>query len=254
MSEKEAQFRLPILHPDFRYRPSENPYSRKIRELVRSHALTDDDTELHAGKWRSQFQLIPSTPTNHIPLHVELGCNAGHVTLEWAKRNPQHLYIGIDWKFKPIFRAAEKAMKQNLTNVFFLRAHSERLHYMFAPEEIDYLYLFFPDPWPKKAHHRNRFITSETLRFIAPILKKGGIFHIKTDHPEYFDWMLEAIKKIEIDHPQLSPWKIIEQSKDLHQNHPQPHLLQIPDVTLFEKLFIKDKLPIHSIKLQRVAS
>jgi tRNA G46 methylase TrmB len=115
---------------------------------------------------------------------------------------------------------------------------------MFAPGEIDFLYLFFPDPWPKKAHWRNRFVTEEMLREIAPLLKRGGVFHIKTDHAGYFEWMEEAIAKA------ADVWEPFERSADLHRGNEKARELEIPDVTLFEKLFVKDGLPIHSVKLR----
>jgi tRNA (guanine-N7-)-methyltransferase len=158
---------------------------------------------------------------------------------------PEAVFIGIDWKFKAIFRGAEKAQKRGLKNVLFFRAHGERLPYMFQAGEIDRLYLFFPDPWPKKAHWKNRFITAETLRDLSKAVKHGGIFHIKTDHPDYFEWMLRAVAEV----PDL--WEVLELSRDLHKNHPEPHKLQIPEVTLFERLFIKDQIPIQSLKLVR---
>ena len=81
-----------------------------------------------------------------LELHVEIGCNAGHVIVEWAKQNPQRAYIGIDWKFKPIFRGVEKGLKRGLDNLIFFRAHADRLKYMFGESEIDRLSLFFLIP------------------------------------------------------------------------------------------------------------
>ena len=256
IDSEERFYQLPIEHPDYQYRPASNPYWKKIRTQSESLALTDQETEQFAGQWRTRFLDSPASTASLSPpreLHVELGCNAGHVTVEWAKANPQHAYVGIDWKFKPIFRAAEKAHKLQLQNLLFFRAHSERLHYMFGPGEIDALYLFFPDPWPKKAHFRNRYVTAARLRNIALAVRPGGLFHIKTDHPGYFEWMLEAIAEVVTQHESTPPcWKILSQTRDLHLGHPDPTRLQIPEVTLFEKLFIKDGIPIQSIQLQRL--
>ncbi|MFZ9594939.1 MAG: tRNA (guanosine(46)-N7)-methyltransferase TrmB [Bdellovibrionia bacterium] len=249
--------KYPIDHPEYQYPRGKNPYWAKIQEQ-KGWVFCDHDTEEHAGNWRAFFPDTQNTATavkdhadsSHHPreLHVEIGCNAGHVTLEWAKANPNAAYIGIDWKFKPIFRAAEKTKKRGIQNLLWFRSHAERLPFMFQPEEIDRLYLFFPDPWPKKAHWKNRFITAEQLNRIAPVVKKGGIFHIKTDHAAYFDWMLEAIEGAQ------SHWQIQELTRNLHQGHPSPERLEIPEVTLFEKLFIRDQIPIHSVKLIRKAS
>jgi tRNA (guanine-N7-)-methyltransferase len=233
--------RLPIHHPEYKYPASKNPYWTKLNEF-RDSVFSDNETEAHPSTWRSRF---PGTiNSSQQELHVEIGCNAGHVIVEWAKTNPQHAYIGLDWKFKSIFRGAEKGLKKNLKNLIFFRAYAERIPYMFGPGEVDRLYLFFPDPWAKKSQWKNRFVTAERLLQIAKIMKPEGIFHIKTDHPGYFDWILDAVSQVSEN------WEVIEMTRDLHQNHPDPETLQIPEVTLFEKLFIKDGIRIQSLKLK----
>src|SRR5581483_936176 len=97
------QERLPIDHPNFAYSASRNPYWAKLRE-ERLPVYCDGETEAHRGSWRSRFEKGRSRP-----LHVEIGCNAGHVVLEWAARDPKSCYIGLDWKFKMIHKGAEKA-------------------------------------------------------------------------------------------------------------------------------------------------
>ncbi|MCM0606161.1 MAG: tRNA (guanosine(46)-N7)-methyltransferase TrmB [Xanthomonadaceae bacterium] len=226
---------------DHLYRPSQNIYYAKLMALTEG-AFTDKQTEAHKGKWRDKFAL----KSLHKPeLHVELGCNGGHVTLEWSQDHPEHLYIGIDWKFKQVYKAYEKAKKRGLKNLLFFRALSERIDQMFADGEIDYLYLYFPDPWPKKAHLKNRTVTGDWLRQCAKVVRSGGVFHIKTDHAGYADWMRAAIAEVG------DLWTVTENESDLYRSHPEPTKLRIPQVTLFERLFIKDKIPIHSMKLVR---
>ena len=229
--------KVPVEHPDFRYTDSRNPYSAKIHQIP-DYALTDHDTERHAGKWRSRL-LAPATPS--APLHVEIGCNGGHVTLEWAKRAPSNAYIGVEWKFKQVYLAAEKARKRAIPNVFFLRAHAMRLDRIFAPGEIDFLYLYFPDPWPKRSQNNNRLLQPAWLKRIAPLLKPGGLFHIKTDHPGYFDWMLAAFTAVQ------DTWRIESQTHDRHAGRSAEELarLEIPDVTLFEKVWLREGKRVH---------
>ncbi len=237
-----------VLHPDYRYPSSKNPYWSKLQSW-RGRVYSDNETEEYRGSWRSRFATpaVDSATGSGIdvPLTVEIGCNAGHVIVESATQHPTERFIGIDWKFKPIFRGAEKADKRKLGNLLFFRAHAERLHYMFGEGEIDRLNIYFPDPWPKKSQMKNRYLTAERLRTFQPLLKKGGIFHIKTDHPGYFEWIREAIDSCQ------DIWKTVELTQNLHQNNPHPELLDFPEVTLFEKLFIKDGIPIQSVVLER---
>ena len=251
--------RLALSHPEYRYTVSRNPYQAKLRAL-RGRVFSDNDTEEFTGKWREQFvdaqaslrndaqaSLHVDSRTSRRPLHVEIGCNAGHVVLEWAARDPRTAYIGLDWKFKPIFRATEKAQKRKLDNLIFLRAHADRLHYMFGPDEIDFLALYFPDPWPKKAQLKNRWLTAERLREVAKLVRPGGTFHIKTDHLGYFEWMEAAIAQVG------DLWEPLDHTRDLHAGNPNAHLLKQPEVTLFESLFIKDGIKINSVRLKRRA-
>lgn len=240
--------RLPIQHPDYRYATVSNPYAAKLKAL-KGWVYSENETEEHRGKWREQFTNFKNqkTKTELSPeLWVEIGCNTGHVTRAWAEQNPERLFIGIDWKFKIIHQGVEKAQKKDLKNLLFLRANVERIQYMFGEGEIDRLCLYFPDPWPKKAQQKNRFVKPSTLRDCAKIVKKGGVFHIKTDHAGYFEWMEKSLTEV------LDVWKIEERTTDLHASHPNPHLLEIPDVTLFEKLFIKDKITIKSLTLRKI--
>jgi tRNA (guanine-N7-)-methyltransferase len=241
----------PVSSPEFKYAPAKNIYWGKLTNLpetLRGLALTDHETESHRGNWREHFLSTAGKPSaSRLPLHVEIGCNAGHVTLEWAKRNPGSLFIGIDWKFKQIYRMAEKASKFGLKNVIGFRANAERLPFMFAPGEIDFLHMFFPDPWPKKAQKKNRTADEAWLRSIAPLLSRSGVFHLKTDHAEYFEFILGELARL------TDVWEVVEMTRDLHAGNPDARKLSIPEVTLFERLFIKDGLPIHSVKLRRAS-
>jgi len=235
-----------VSSPDFKYTPSRNPYWDKLMHLPKEMeglAFTDGQTEIHRGSWRKHFLSSPTTNPQSL-LHVEVGCNAGHVCLEWAKQNPDSCYIGIDWKFKQVYRLAEKSQKNQVKNLLAFRANAERLPYMFSPGEIDYLHYFFPDPWAKKAQMKNRTADEEWLKALAPLLSGRGIFHIKTDHAGYYDFMRENLARL--DHL----YEVVEETRNLHAGNPQAHLLKIPEVTLFERLFVKDGLPIHSIKLR----
>ncbi|MBU6375419.1 MAG: hypothetical protein KGQ59_05445, partial [Bdellovibrionales bacterium] len=93
---------------------------------------------------------------------------------------------------------------------------------------------------------KNRFISENKLKTIHGLLAPGGTFQIKTDHAGYFQWIEEQIKLTS------HLWQIIFRSTDLHANNPDAGSLNFPDVTCFEKLFIKDKLPIMRIDLKKI--
>jgi tRNA (guanine-N7-)-methyltransferase len=223
------------------YAPSTNPYYTRLialRGASGQNAYCDHETEAHRGYWRSKFL----APTEKQKLHVELGCNAGHVVLEWAKQRSAERFVGIDWKFKQVYRLHEKITENQVQNLLTFRANQERLPEMFSPHEIDHLYLFCPDPWPKRVHNKNRIFQEPWLRKIHPLVKTE--FYIKTDHREYFDQM-RAVTAACAD-----LWEVVDESFDLHAGNPDAKKLRIPDVTLFERMFIRDGLPIHMLRLR----
>ena len=235
--------KLPLQHPDYRYTDSWNPYSKRLLQEMEGRVFVDNLAEGHRGAWRER---LPDGQTSSSrKLAVEIGCNGGHVILEWATKDPATAYIGIDYKFKQIFRGAEKAQGRGLGNLLFLRAHAARLKYIFAPGEVDFLAIYFPDPWAKKSQLKNRLIQADSLREFCSVLKPGGELHIKTDHRGYFDWIMEAVEKTG------DLWKVQDATYDLHGSNPRAIELKIPEVTLFEKLFVKDGLPVHSVRLFR---
>jgi len=232
-----------VIHPDFKYPRCTNLYWKKIKELNHPQIFLDHDTENKKGNWSKHCQdKLGFTPKE---IHLEIGCNGGHVLLELASQNPENLYIGIDWKFKQIYLGLEKAIRRKINNIIFLRAHALRLPYTFATNELNALYLYFPDPWPKTAQRKNRLFQKEWLLSIHSLLHREGIFKVKTDHAGYYQEMLSILKQVE---PQ---WRIDKNSDNLHQNNPHPELLELPEVTLFEKIFIKKNLPIHMIEMKK---
>jgi tRNA (guanine-N7-)-methyltransferase len=233
------------------YPPARNPYSAKILDpefQTLKLALTDDGTEKYRGQWRAFFQEKGGASTS-APLHLEIGCNTGHVLRAWAEMRPDENFLGIEWKFKPVFQGAEKALKRGLKNLTFLRCHAGRLTRIFAPDELDSISIFFPDPWPKKSQQKNRiFRSADFLSALHLVLRPNGLLHFKTDHEAYFEEVLPLF----LGAP--SQWEVLGLTKNLHEGHPNPLLLKIPEITLFEGLFIKDQIPIKSLKLRKKAS
>lgn len=230
---------LPLNHPEYRYPGSRNPYWKKSEALPRLIVL-DNETETKRGNWRSFLEMPESAP-----LVLEVGCNAGHVVTEWAARDSHTAYLGLDWKVKAAFRAAEKCQKKNLKNIAILRAHGKRLGFMFGDGELDRVHIFFSDPWPKKSQHKNRLMDRDFFIDAAKVLKVGGVLEIRTDHEGYFDVIETLLKELD------ALWSVRSITRDKHALNPERGRLEIPEITLFEKLFVKDGLPIFQIEVCR---
>ena len=154
--------------------------------------------------------------------------------------------MGIDWKFKQIYRMQEKIGKRQIQNLLALRANQERIEHVFGPEEVTGFFLFFPDPWPKAHHHKHRIFQKPWLEQVHRALAPNGTLEVKTDHREYFEQMIDVARSC------TELFSIEFESWDLHQANPDASRLQIPAVTLFERLFIKDGLPIHKVFLRKL--
>lgn len=126
------------------------------------------------GKWHSFFG-------NNNPIIVELGCGKGEYTIDLARKNPNKNFIGIDIKGARFWRGAKTALEEHLKNVAFLRTQIELVDFIFAENEIDEIWITFPDPQIKYKRTKHRMTNSDFLKKYHHILNKNGLVHLKTD-------------------------------------------------------------------------
>jgi tRNA (guanine-N7-)-methyltransferase len=138
------------------------------------------------GNWKSNFF------GNEKPLVLELGCGKGEYTVGLAQLCPQFNYIGIDIKGSRMWAGAKFATENQLSNVGFLRMHIEMINRFFAPDEVDQIWLTFPDPQMKRT--RKRLTSTRFIDYYRRFLKPGGTIHLKTDSNFQYLYTLEMIK------------------------------------------------------------
>lgn len=127
------------------------------------------------GKWNAEFF------GNDNPIVLELGCGKGDYTVALARRNPDKNYIGIDVKGARIWTGAKAATVAEMKNVAFIRGEIEQIGSFFDADEVDEIWITFPDPQMQKT--RKRLTSARFLDLYRMILKSGGIVHLKTDSP-----------------------------------------------------------------------
>jgi tRNA (guanine-N7-)-methyltransferase len=137
---------------------------------------------------------------------VELCCGTGDFLTQCAKQAPDKSFIGVDYARPVIERAARLAAKEGLENILFYHGRIEDfLGWDFKETLFDGIFLNFPDPWPKKKHHKRRILQAEIAKKIAERLKPAHYFISATDVPELYESHVEALmgiaqlKKIEIE-------------------------------------------------------
>ncbi len=161
--------------------------------------------EEYHGKWR---ELYPQCRT----LRLEVGCGKGKFTVETAAAEPDILLIAMEKVPDAMVMAMEKAKKMELKNVFFIRDDVARVEKLFAPGEVDLLYINFPDPWPHKKHAPRRLTHMDFLKKYQRILKPQAEIHFKTDNVALFEFSLEQFEQ--------AGFSLKQVTRDLHREGP----------------------------------
>lgn len=154
-----------------RFRENEtfhNVYQPKREELV-------DTTYKLKGNWRTKVF------KNDKPLVLELGCGKGEYTVGLAKRYPNKNFIGIDIKGARFWRGAKTAIEEDIPNAAFVRTQIELIDHVFAENEVDEIWITFPDPQIKYQRTKHRMTNLQFLERYKKVLKSGGLMHLKTD-------------------------------------------------------------------------
>ena len=127
------------------------------------------------GNWKKDFF------KNENPLVLELGCGKGEYSVNLAREYSNKNFLGIDIKGARFWRGAKTALEENLLNVGFLRTQIELITHCFAPNEVDEIWITFPDPQIKYKRTKHRLTNSEFLDRYREVLKPSGTIHLKTD-------------------------------------------------------------------------
>lgn len=142
------------------------------------------------------------------PLHLEIGCGKGRFILELARRHPEIHFVAVEREEGALVVATEGAMRLGLANLRFLSFDAAELGQIFAPGEVDRIYLNFSDPWPPNRQRRRRLTHADYLDVYDSILKEDGDLHFKTDNQRLFEWSLSSICEY--------GWLVQNISLDLH--------------------------------------
>ena len=127
------------------------------------------------------------------PLELELGCGDGSFTLQYALANPGRNIVALERLLGRITKLDRKGHRAGLKNLRLVRAEAVYvLEYLLPPGLLDAIHVYFPDPWPKKRHHKNRLISEPFPPLAKRLVREGGIVYLRTDNIEYFEQMLEV--------------------------------------------------------------
>ncbi|MCU0772767.1 MAG: tRNA (guanosine(46)-N7)-methyltransferase TrmB [Verrucomicrobia bacterium] len=130
------------------------------------------------------------------PLEVELGSGDGSFLLAYAERHPERNFIGVERLLGRIRKLDRKGRRLGLRNLRGVRIECAYfLEYLLPPHCADALHIYFPDPWPKKRHHKHRLIHERFPSLAEQALTTGGSVHLRTDDPDYFEQMTSVFNR-----------------------------------------------------------
>jgi tRNA (guanine-N7-)-methyltransferase len=156
------------------------------------------------------------------PLEIELGCGDGSFLVNYAELNPERNFVGIERLAGRIRKLDRKGRRKGLSNIRGIRIESAYfLAYLLPPRSASALHIYFPDPWPKRKHRKNRLINERFPLIAQRSLEPGGTVYLRTDDRDYFEQMLS----------------VFGSSKDFEPTDTPPEMSAV--LTDFEKEFQK---------------
>jgi tRNA (guanine-N7-)-methyltransferase len=177
---------------------------------------------------------------NENPIVLELGCGKGEYTVGLATKFPEKNFIGVDIKGARMWRGAKTSHEQKLSNTAFLRTRIEFINYFFARDEVDEIWITFPDPHPGLRNANKRLTSPYFLDRYRAFLKVNGLIHLKTDNSELhrYTHSLAARNNLEV----ISATEDLYSNSDSIENVPSD-ILSIR--THYEKMFLAKGLKIN---------
>lgn len=206
---------------------------RKFAEVATfENVIQLDAGKEYKGKWaEKQFG-------NTNPVVLELACGKGEYTVNLARLFPEKNFIGIDFKGNRIWRGAKTALEDGIKNVAFLRIQIETLLEHFAENEIDEIWITFPDPQPQDSREKKRLTGPKFLDRYKIVIKPDGMMNLKTDNDGFYAYTLEQIA--------LQNLKKYKETTDLYRSDLVDHVLSIK--TYYEKKYLADDKNINYVK------
>ena len=135
---------------------------------------------------------------NTNPIVVEIGFGMGDATVAMAEANPNINYLGIEVHRPGVGKVLSEIKARDLKNLYIIEHDAlEVLEKMIGDNSVNGFHIFFPDPWPKKRHHKRRMIQRPRTNLIAQKLASGGYLYFVTDWLEYAEFALEELNQTE---------------------------------------------------------
>jgi len=209
----------------------ENETFANVIQPTREEVVNDFSLK---GKWNTFFK-------NDNPIVLELGCGKGEYTVALAEKNPDKNYIGIDIKGARFWRGAKTALENKMDNVAFIRTQIELVDFIFAENEVDEIWITFPDPQIKYKRTKHRMTNASFLKKYHTILNENGVVNLKTDSEFMHGYTLGLLHG--------EGHEILHANHDVYKDYYSPEDV-VGTQTFYEKQYLEQGKPITYIKFK----
>jgi tRNA (guanine-N7-)-methyltransferase len=183
------------------------------------------------GKWRSLYF------KNNNPIVLELGCGKGEYTVALAEKYPNKNFVGVDIKGSRLWVGCKRALSKDLKNTAFIRRHISIIDMLFDKEEVDEIWITFPDPHLREREAKRRLTSPEFITRYNRILKPHGIIHLKTDSSELYNYTKQVVEEHQLT--------IVHESADVYAQKLEGPVTEIQ--TYYESMWLEQGLSIKYI-------
>lgn len=215
--------------------PNPNQYVLMLQNEYFDWAFDEVRAPQFRGKWRQEvFRSSEATPVD-LEIGTGNGFHFGHHAQTFGERN----LVGIEIKYKPLIQAIRRPVKAGCTNARMVRYDATLVEHLFGQNELDNIYIHFPDPWELGPQWKHRLISDEFLNKIYSLQRPGSYVEFKTDSESYFRWALPRFLR--------SQYQICKATTDLHECR----LIENNFITAFENIFLRKGQPIFYLLAQK---
>lgn len=187
------------------------------------------------GNWKKEFF------KNDNPLIIELGCGKGEYSVGLAERYPEKNFVGIDIKGARFWRGAKTAVESGMNNVAFVRTQIELIDHIFSENEVDEIWITFPDPQIKYKRTKHRMTNAAFLDLYKKILQPAGIVNLKTDSEFMHGYTLGLLHGL--------GHEVLYANHDIYKNEGSPEVVTAIQ-TFYEKQYLEVNKPITYIRFK----
>jgi len=220
---------------------SKNKLKRFRENETFKNVIQPSRDQLINGEFKPKGQWHNFVFKNNNPIVLELGCGKGEYTVELAKKYPDKNFIGIDIKGARFWRGAKTAIEEQIDNAYFLRIQIELLSYAFAINEVDEIWITFPDPQIKYKRTKHRLTNLNFIKQYKDVLKPQGLMHLKTDSEFLHGYTLGLLHG--------AGYEVVYANHDIYKLEGSPEVVT-GIKTFYEKQYLEKDKPITYISFK----